>query len=322
MISVIVPVYNVESWLDACVQSALELKTDVEVLLIDDGSTDGSGALCDQWAQQDGRVKVIHQNNRGLSEARNTGIRSARGSHVLFLDSDDLLDPEETDRMLGQLTDSTDVLLGLYDNYYTDTHRCERENCRGFLKLSGDTPVEDLLKAVPRDGSSCYMVAVRFVCRREFLLKHDLLFFAGIYHEDEEWTQRLLCTAERVLVTHCVFYRYRQGREGAITSGVKSKHIFDCFTIIRRAQALAQQHPDRAAYLNSRMAQLYLNNLIHLHSLSGGERKQALEQLGQLRPCARHMTGRIGTPVRLCMGVLGIRVTCALLGLARKLVKR
>lgn len=320
MISVVVPVYNVERYLDACVRSALELKTEVELVLVDDGSTDSSGALCDSWAEKDSRVRVIHQKNGGLSAARNTGIQNAHGSHVLFLDSDDFLDPKETDRMLGQLTDTADVLLGLYDNYYMDTHRCERENCNGFLKLRGETTMEDFLAAVPADGSSCYMVAVRFICRREFLLAHDLLFFEGIYHEDEEWTQRLLCVAKNILVTDCVFYRYRQGRESAITSVVKPKHIFDCMTIIRRGQVLVQKYPHRAQYLHRRMAGLYLNGLIHLHSLKGEDYTRVLQLLRQLRPCACYMTGRIGIPARLCLSVLGIRVTCRLLAVARELL--
>ena len=319
MVSIIVPVYNVESYLDRCVESVLRLGTELEVLLVDDGSTDGSGALCDAWAEKDGRVRVLHQKNRGLSGARNTGIRNARGSHVLFLDSDDFLDTTETDRLLAQLQATTDVALGLYNNYYEDD-RYEREQCEPLLQCTGEVATEALLKAVPRDGSSCYMTAWRFVCRREFLLQHDLFFFEGIYHEDEEWTQRLLCEAQSVLVTDCLFYQSRQGRTGAITAGVKPKHLFDSCAIIRHGQALAKAHPERAAYLHCRMGMLYLNGLIHLHTM--GEEKRALcQQLRELRGCARYMTGRIGTPARLCVAVLGIRITAALLALARKFIK-
>ena len=318
MVSIIVPVYNVADYLDSCVDSALQLSVESEVLLIDDGSTDGSGQLCDLWAQKDSRVRVIHRENGGLSAARNTGLQAARGEFVLFLDGDDMLEPEQTLQLLQQLQEGDNAALGLYTRFFEDG-RCEPERCEGFLSVLGEQSVERLLAAVPGDGSSCYMVAVRFLCRRDFLLRNDLLFLPGIYHEDEEWTQRLLCHLERIRVTDREFYRYRQ-RAGSITDGVKAKHLHDCCRIIRRAQALAEAFPHRAGYLRCRMGMLYLNVLIHVQTM-GSDRKELLQQLRQLRVCGSYMTGRIGTLARLSLAVLGIGCTGHLLALARKLVK-
>ena len=94
----IVPIYNAEPWLEECVQSILDQDFPasygtVEVLLIDDGATDGSGALCDRLAKRDNRIKVVHQENQGLSGARNTGIDMARGRYYAFIDSDDVVRP-------------------------------------------------------------------------------------------------------------------------------------------------------------------------------------------------------------------------------------
>lgn len=94
-ISVIIPVYKVERYLDACVASvAAQTFSDLEILLVDDGSPDNCPALCDAWAQKDPRVRVIHRENGGLSAARNTGIEAAQGEFLTFVDSDDLLDPD------------------------------------------------------------------------------------------------------------------------------------------------------------------------------------------------------------------------------------
>ena len=102
-ISVIVPVYKVEQFLPACVQSILgQTFADFELILVDDGSPDGCGALCDAYAGQDGRVRVIHQKNGGLSAARNSGIAAAKGELLAFVDSDDLLHR----RMLEVLAES------------------------------------------------------------------------------------------------------------------------------------------------------------------------------------------------------------------------
>ena len=94
LISVIVPVYNVAAYLPQCVQSILTQDyPDLEVILIDDGSTDASGTICDEYAQKDGRVRVIHQKNGGAAAAKNAGLRVATGTYLSFVDSDDFLDP-------------------------------------------------------------------------------------------------------------------------------------------------------------------------------------------------------------------------------------
>ena len=323
MITIIVPVYNVEKYLDACVESALQMKTPVEILLVDDGSTDESGRLCDIWAQKDSRVRVIHQENQGLSGARNTGIRNARGSHVLFLDSDDFLDPAATDRMLAHITPQTQVVMGLYNAYYEEDGRVEGENCPGFLSLSGQVSVDTFLGVIPPDGGSCFMIAWRFIVPTALLLERELLFFPGIYHEDEEWTSRLLAAVETVVVTHEYFYQYRQAREGSITAVMKPKRIFDMFTIIEKQSALLAQQPQGsplAQYLQNRMGGMYLNNLLWHHSLKGEDRTQALALLRRYcRGCLGHMTGRLGKAARLSARLVGLPLTCRLLGLARKL---
>ena len=93
MISVIIPVYKVEQYLDACVESVVhQTYTDLEIILVDDGSPDGCPALCDRWAKKDSRIKVVHKKNGGLSSARNAGLAVARGEYIGFVDSDDYVD--------------------------------------------------------------------------------------------------------------------------------------------------------------------------------------------------------------------------------------
>ena len=90
LISVIIPVYNVEEYLDRCLESAtLQTYKNIEIILIDDGSTDNSGKMCDEWAQKDKRIKVVHQENKGVSASRNRGICEAKGKLISFIDSDD-----------------------------------------------------------------------------------------------------------------------------------------------------------------------------------------------------------------------------------------
>lgn len=324
MISIIIPVFNVEQYLDTCVESVRKLNTDVEIILVDDGSTDRSGMLCDTWAEKDSRVRVIHQKNGGLSAARNTGIQNAQGEYLLFLDSDDFLDPEQTDRMLAEIQPGVNVLLGLYRNYYSNDESYEPESCASFLSMEGAVPMEQFLAQIPSDGRSSILTAWRFVCNREFLLQHDLLFLPGIYHEDEEWTSRLFCHAESVTVTHQYFYQYRQNRAGAITSSVKPKHLMDSFAIIERMEKLRQESaPYLRDYLQRRMAMLYLNNMMHLFSMEREQRGMVLEKLRYYHDiCASAMTGTIGKAAKLTDNLFGLRFSCFALHMARRMLGR
>ncbi len=324
-VSVIIPVYNVYQYLRTCVESAQKLKTNIEIILVDDGSKDNSGALCDELSAMDPRIRVVHQENGGLSKARNTGIENSTGDYVMFIDSDDFVDPEITDDMLSRLDSGPDILMGLYRNYYSKDDHYENEACDGFLSVDGNMPIDRYLMAVPADGTNSYMVAVRFVVRRDFLLQHELFFTQGIYHEDEEWTQRLLCNADNITVTHDYFYQYRQAREGAITSSVKPKHVWDIFTIMEHSeQLLHRQQPGsaKATYLKNRMAQLYVSNMINVGVLEKKDKATAYQKLKKYRNlCNDSFSGGIGKCIKLCQNIFGIRITCDLLKIVRAILK-
>lgn len=104
MLSVIVPVYNVEKYLPTCIESILrQTMEELELILVDDGSTDRSSLICDEYAKTDLRIKVIHQKNGGLSAARNTGLRSAQGRYISFVDSDDFIRQDMYEVLLNEL---------------------------------------------------------------------------------------------------------------------------------------------------------------------------------------------------------------------------
>ena len=112
-ISVIVPIYNAEKYLDACVESiTIQTYTDIEIILIDDGSTDSCPEKCDRWASLDGRIKVVHQKNAGISGARNAGLKAVSGKYLTFVDSDDLIHPEMLEHLYAALTeDRSDIAV-------------------------------------------------------------------------------------------------------------------------------------------------------------------------------------------------------------------
>ena len=124
MISIIIPIYNVSQYLNECIQSVVNQSyKDFECILIDDGSSDGSEMICDQWAQKDSRIKVIHQSNQGVSKARNRGIAEAQGEYITFIDSDDWIDPNYLNELFQPIEKyNVDlVVCGLQQQYNNGT---------------------------------------------------------------------------------------------------------------------------------------------------------------------------------------------------------
>lgn len=208
--SIVVPVYKVEAYLDNCVQSLInQTYPDIEILLVDDGSPDNCPALCDTYARQDSRIKVIHKENGGLSDARNAGIEAASGEYLIFVDSDDCIQPDTCERLLPFTQEGYDIIIG--------EGVCEGAKKRlshGYTSkcVSGEAYLKLALQ-----GGSMPMAAVLYVHSREFLLRNDLRFKCGITHEDEQFTPRAFLAAQRVIESGVCFYRYII-REGSITT--------------------------------------------------------------------------------------------------------
>ncbi|MBO5797156.1 MAG: glycosyltransferase [Clostridia bacterium] len=221
--SIVVPVYKVEQYLHTCVTSLRrQTYSDIEILLIDDGSPDGCPAMCDAYAKEDKRIRVIHKPNGGLSDARNAGIEAAVGDYLFFVDSDDALFPTACEQFLPYAAEGCDILVG--DGTSTGAYRnlCHR----GFPGVcSGKDYLKKALtqKAMP-------MAAWLYVYKRAFLLEKGLRFKYGILHEDEEFTPRAFLEAERVVDTGINFYSYVI-RANSITTGKdQRKNMSDLYT--------------------------------------------------------------------------------------------
>lgn len=325
MVSIVIPVYNVEKYLDECIESVLQLKSKFEVILVDDGSKDRSGEICDEWACNDERIRVIHQENGGLSAARNTGILASKGEYIMFLDSDDFLDPIEADNMLRAQSFKADIIVGLYNEYYTNENLFVKEKSEALLRRNGVLEIEEFLELIPKDGRSCYMLAQRFVVKRTTLLEKNLLFYKGIYHEDEEWTHRLFSNVSNVFVSNHFFYQYRQAREGSIMSKVEMKHIRSRFIIMEHAEKLLQEpniSNEKKEYLRNRVAQLYLSNMIDWRLLDQKDKKETCKMLKKFQNrCSRHLSGSIGKTVQIFENVFGVTLTCYCMAVVHKVMK-
>lgn len=248
-LSIVVPVYNVEAFLKKCVDSLLAQdlpREEYEIILVDDGSTDGCGALCDTFAAEQGNIRVIHQQNRGLSGARNTGIAVAKGEYIQFVDSDDYLCTNVLGGLVKIMDDkSLDILRFNYQNVNMDGEVFEpNKSGKPYVDYSdkvcdGETFLNERL------GYACY--AWQFLVKSSILKQERNGFREGIYFEDVEWTPRILLQARRVASTDTLVYNYLF-RTGSIARNKdaekKRKAIRDKMTILEGFAALKKQVRD------------------------------------------------------------------------------
>lgn len=219
-LSFIVPIYKVESYLRKCVDSLLHQDyDDYEIILVDDGSPDNCPAICDEYATHFDRIRTIHQENRGLSGARNTGVDVAKGEYICFVDSDDYWEENVLGALMTQIErDSLEVLRFNYRNVNERGAEFYPYKHPKLYYNYDDTVTNGVDFLNNRLGFACY--ACQFIVKRELCQAER--FTEGIYFEDTDWTPRVLIKTNRVASTITIVYNYLW-RMGSITLAVDLK---------------------------------------------------------------------------------------------------
>lgn len=318
-LSIIIPIYKVEGYLCKCVDSVLNQdlpSSEYEIILVDDGSPDKCPQICDEFAAAHENIRVIHRENGGLSAARNSGIEIAQGEYLMFVDSDDYIEPNVLGKLMAQVErDNLDVL-----RYRLEYVRVKNEGIKE-LKREREYEVYNPYKSdpfkgndyseVPTDGISflnsrmntqCY--AWQFIIKRSLLYNDGMsrdkslneplslndvcLFTLGIYFEDTDWTPRMLCKAKRVASTETVVYNYLI-REGSITNAVnrskQKKVLDDKMRLVKTMQQQSQELQERGKE-NKWFAGMIADTVISIITIIAvqfyNERKTYLNQLTAL----------------------------------------
>lgn len=231
--SIIVPVYNIEDYLKDCVSSILgQTEENFELLLIDDGSSDLSGTICNEFAKIDSRVNVIHQNNRGLSGARNAGILKSRGEYIVFCDGDDKLVQNSLDIIYKKLKHDSfpDILLNRFF-VYDMNNKLITESLDIFDKINKKTSIIEQYKY-------CFLLndiqptAWSIVIRKKYLIQKNFFFKEKLLHEDELWTPQVFLNAKTISYNSVPIYYYRKNRVGAITEKNQLKNLENKLIVI------------------------------------------------------------------------------------------
>lgn len=229
-VSVVIPVYNVEKYLRECVDSVLrQTYSSYEIILVDDGSTDSSGSICDEYAAKDSRISVVHKANGGLSSARNAGLEKAEGKYVYFLDSDDYIIEDAIKALTEKAeNDNSDIVFFDAVSFADDEDDFKvSQNYRRKHSYKTDKGTEVFAKLQKNDEFHSAVQLMFF--KRLFLHQEGILFVDGIYYEDMVFSFCALCLADIVSCIDLPLY-YRRYRANSIMTSRKNEKHFISFT--------------------------------------------------------------------------------------------
>lgn len=278
--SVIVPIYNTEKYLKKCVESVLTQSfKDYELILIDDGSPDECGKICDQYQRNNAKIKVWHKKNGGLSDARNTGIQYATGEYILFLDSDDFWNDVRFLECVKQEIDcqKCDVLNYHYQYFNEDKNeykiRFSDISKDEFLKLDAEGRFLYLVEQDQFIASACNKAVAR-----NLILSHGIFFEEGITAEDIEWCARIAANSHMMGGCNLNAYCYRQ-RASSITHSIRIENVEmlrnNVIKCIEQGERLKRSKTYKKAFL-SYVAYQYGTLLFHINCFNKTERKEQL----------------------------------------------
>ena len=255
-LSIIIPIYNVEAYLNQCLDSILvDNNFTGQIICVNDGSTDGSLTILERYAAKYENIEIITQANAGLSVARNVGLNAATGDYIFYLDSDDWVAPSSLDKIISYI-DGEDVLyfnsIKYYDDIATYGNKIDIPHLKNMKGSEYFTYVYDKPRNMP------LVCVCPCLFSRNFLLKNHLYNEPGIYHEDNYFTPQVLLAAETVSSINEYVYTYRM-RRGSITSNTSSKHINDLLYVARNLYLKYEKENNVADIFYNDVCNIYIN---------------------------------------------------------------
>ena len=312
-VSVIIPVYNVSLYLERCVQSVLrQTYKDLEIILVDDGSKDNSGELCDQLALSDQRIRVIHQENQGLSGARNTGISQATGEYIIFLDSDDEWLLDNGLEVLMQKGDVGNDLI-IFKNVHI-WHGHERTTTADYdidriVELPDAKSVfSHLVESQQFRMSACFLLV-----RRMLLIDNEIYFPMGYISEDVFWSLHLWQCVKKVAFLNMDFYGYYHHENSISTSA--SLRVYESYDkIFSYWKEQCDMGCKNAATIRIYLADMWVSRGYAYYQLKVEEKAAAFDILQRHIDLLKYASTPKSQRVAKMVQLLGAKTTLYLLG--------
>lgn len=323
MLSIVIPVFNAGEYLSGCLDGILSAELpDLELLLIDDGSTDGSPEVCRSYGEKYPFIHVVSQPNSGPAAVRNRGLEESRGEYITFLDADDRIDPAAFRRTV-LLLDTCDAQL-----WVSDFHRIAANGCildRVYQIEETERPITDpaYMERFLSDGERVWNVW-RYIFRRDFLLENRLRFIEGVdCAEDVEFVVRALTTVKRPAFFHNPYYSYRAHYGDTLTRQYTVRRVEQ----LTRMLCLSAEHLrplDTACsrLLTDKLVKEYLLNLALCCEVPGREREKAFAACMGAKPLLRLASGGKLRLISAFVSTLGVRLSAWLLYGLKKIKRR
>jgi glycosyltransferase involved in cell wall biosynthesis len=288
LVTIIIPVYNAEKYIEQCVSSIIDQTyRNIEVVLVNDGSKDNSAFICDELALKDKRITVIHKENGGASDARNAGLKKARGEWVIFEDSDDYWDnPEGLEKLVKYsqgLNYSTDFIIFNYSRYFQKENILQKRPDYSD-KLLNSSDKEDKIKLLFKNS---FIPAPPWgkMLRADFLKERDIDFIKGTTAEDISWFICLLEKCQNFSFTNIRFHVYRKQVPGAITNTFSAQKYQNLFSIVEqesfRLREKMESEPFSAIIL-SFLAYEFVILMASCANFRGANRRERMRELRKL----------------------------------------
>ncbi|BCG60549.1 glycosyltransferase family 2 protein [Paenibacillus sp. URB8-2] len=316
--SVIIPVYNIEDYLHQCIDSILNQSySSLEIILVDDGSTDRCPQICDDYAKLDDRIKVLHQKNNGQSSARNAGISASTGDYLFFLDGDDYL--------IDDVFTSTDSIIAkqnvdiIFHNYkilnsstgeltnssidYSELQNSKYSSTEGMIKLLQINPLFDWFPW-------------QFIIKRDIIFENHLFFEEGVLYEDVKLVFKLILNSITISFNNCQVLIYRIKRNGATTSIKKLKPELDRINAACQSIDWINNHLKNeylSIRLNNNFACMIFTSIINLNYLPINERKYLLDKVKKEYNRTKYIKSKKQRYSKILCDILGIRMTAKIL---------
>lgn len=310
--SVIVPVYKAEGYLEQCVESVLQQTyTDFELILVDDGSPDRCPEMCDELAEKDSRIKVLHKENGGASSARNAGLDIASGEYIMFLDSDDYWNDENAlQEVYDKAKFGTDIVIfGCTDwDIHTNKKVVSRSSYNQEIMQSNDKNMilHYLLSEKKLPGGPTV-----FMTRRDLIERLKIRFKEGITAEDYDWVLSIFLNASNFAAIDDPFYTYRKRQEGSVTTSSQLNIIngisytLDKWIVESEKISSSVVRRDVLNYL----AHIYTTGVIMIARLSSENKKIAIESLKTYKNILKTSYWKKTKAVRFSLAIFGYRIT-------------
>lgn len=286
LISVVVPVYNVQEHIENCLNSLIsQTYTNLQIILVDDGSTDESGKICDRYKELDNRVEVIHKPNGGLADARNTGLKQVKGDYIAFLDSDDYIYKTMYEDLYNLLKEyDADISEG--DFLRIDVSKklesgkiIEEENSKRNIEASCYSNLDALRLLY---GANNYEYVKKVVVWNKLYKKEvigEIEFPVGRLHEDEFTTHKILFNANKVVSTNKILHGYMQTANSIMRKPLKPKRIVDTLDSYTAASEFFKEK--KLVEIEAKTRRRYLEYCIELTAkvLNSDQNQELLEKL-------------------------------------------